>query len=187
MAIKLFLMSWHRTGSNFLMTNLGHFDGMDLRSSHYVTEIENGYQGITIARDPLLTIASAICNTDFKNIPQESLNINHMIKQYYDFHLEILGLKHNIFITFDDLTKNTKETISQLLKNTNANMDNYYFEQNLDNIKNNYKSTSAGTQRHFEAVAELRKSELSGCYRVYNEMRRRALFVPGTVADVVTE
>ena len=172
-------MSWHRTGSNFLMTNLGHFNKMDLLASHNVLDIPEGYQGITIARDPIDSIASAICNDDNPEVQRNGYNVMHMIKMYYDFHLEVLALKNNTIIDFNDLTRRTKETIQELLTNTNSNLNDYYEDISVDNIYFKYKSSSREVGDYYNVVAELRKAELSGCNRVYAEMLRRSMFVPG--------
>lgn len=180
-------MSWHRTGSNFLMTNLGHFNKMDLLASHNVLDIPEGYQGITIARNPIDSIASAICNDNNPEVQHDGYNVLHMVKMYYDFHLEVLALKHNTIIDFNDLTRRPKETVEELLKNTNFNLDDYYEDISVDNRYLKYKASSREDNDYYNVVAELRKAELSGCNRAYAEMLRRAMFVPGEVAVSATE
>jgi len=172
-------MSWHRTGSNFLMTNLGHFNKMDLLASHNVLDIPEGYQGITIARDPIESIASAICNDDNPDVQRDGYNVMHMIKMYYDFHLEVLALKDNTIIDFNDLTRRTKETIQELLKGTNYNLKDYYEDISVDSRYLKYKTSSREHDDYYNVVSELRKAELSGCNRVYAEMLRQSMFVPG--------
>jgi len=172
-------MSWHRTGSNFLMMNLGHFNKMDLMASHNVLDIPEGYQGITIARDPIDSIASAICNDDNPEVQRNGYNVMHMIKMYYDFHLEVLALKNNTIIDFNDLTRRTKETVQELLTNTNYNLNDYREDISVDNLYFKYKASSRENDDYYNVVAELRKAELSGCNRVYAEMLRRSMFVQG--------
>ena len=172
-------MSWHRTGSNFLMTNLGHFNKMDLMASHNVLDIPEGYQGITIARDPIDSIASAICNDDNPEVQRNGYNVMHMIKMYYDFHLEVLALKNNTIIDFNDLTRRTKETVQELLTKTNYNLNDYREDISVDNLYFKYKASSRENDDYYNVVAELRKAELSGCNRVYAEMLRRSMFVQG--------
>ena len=186
-AKDILVVGYPRCGERFLSYNYGQLTGTMAEISHDINTINN-YDGpvVCIVRYPVDSLASSLAMGLYvNNVSYNELNKNAIqssIKTYIEFCSNILNKDNVVFVSFEDVIKNTVSVIKYL----SYTFDNKYKYKKLTTQEEIFKlspkesgyiSTSKNLPNYKTIYEDFKSEDLSNVHDLYNKLIDRCIIV----------
>lgn len=146
------LITYPRSGQN-LFRMLLRQQGYSVLASHEITHFLDKKQTITIIRNPVESVASAMAMVDFYKKENGYGIIPRMLKKYEETYTWLLE-NATYVISYEDLTNDPKNTIEKFLDHFSLKRSSVEYQFNLskDDAKEGYLVSSKNVSSYPEAL-----------------------------------
>ena len=146
------LITYPRSGQNLFRMLLGQ-QGHFIPASHEITDFLDKKQTITIIRNPVESVASAMTMVNFYKKENGYGIIPHMLKKYEETYLWLLD-NATYIISYEDLIDNPQDTIEKFLDHFSLKKISVEYQLNLckDDAKEGYLVSSKNVSSYPKAL-----------------------------------
>jgi hypothetical protein len=146
------LITYPRSGQNLFRMLLGQ-QGHAISSSHNTADFLDKKQTITIIRNPVESVASAMAMVDFYKKENGYGIITHMLKKYEETYLWLLD-NATYIISYEDLIGSPQDTVEKFLDHFSLKKSSVEYQLNLskDDAKEGYLVSSKNLNSYPEAL-----------------------------------